>query len=230
MHHELKQEAVRLRIEEEMSYDEIRKRINVSKSTLHEWLKYFPLSRERILELEKANWTKNQAKIERYRVTMAEKRELGRREIHAKYLAKFVNLSEDSFFIAGLMLYLAEGGKRDHYRIVIANTDARIIKFFVGWLNRYLDISKESLRVELHLYPTMDVPKETLFWKSELDLSEGQFYKTQMRKLQKSSFSYRESFRHGTCSLSVCSVKKKTEIMMAIKAFLDLDELTYGRV
>jgi hypothetical protein len=129
-------------------------------------------------------------------------------------------LSDDAFFVAGLMLYAAEGSKKEAYHICVANTEGRIIKFFMEWLCKFFRIEREEFRAELHLYPTMDIPKEMLFWKTELGLEEGQFYKTQIRELKKSSFSYCESFRHGTCSLNVTSVKKKTEIMMAIKALM----------
>lgn len=221
MNHALKQKAIRLRKEKEWSYNAIRKELCVPKSTLHEWLKNFPLSRERIKELRRANWKKNEAKIELFRTTMAEKRERRRQEVYEIYREKFNNLSEDSFFAGGLMLYLAEGGKKDDYRICIANTDVQVRKFFMEWLNSFFDVDKGQLKAELHLYPTMDISKEKLFWKTELGFEDGQFYKTQIRELKKSSFSYPESFRHGTCSLVVTSVKKKTEIMMAIKAFMD---------
>jgi transposase-like protein len=222
MHHELKQEAIRLRVEEELSYDAIRKKLGVAKSTLHEWLKHFPLSRERILELKRANWTNNQAKIELYRTTMAEKRERSKQKIYDRYKKRFKKLSENSFFVAGLMLYLAEGAKTREYDIRIANTDVRIIKFFMRWLQKSFAISQGRLRAQLHLYPTMDIPKEILFWKKELEFEDCQFYKPEIRKLTKASFSYSESFRHGTCSLGFSSVEKKAEIMMAIRAFLDL--------
>jgi transposase-like protein len=220
MRHELKQRAVQMRMEKEMSYNAIRKELGVAKSTLHEWLKNFPLSRERILELKRTAWKKNEAKIELYRATMAEKRENRRQEIYEKYRGRFADISEESLFIAGLVLYLAEGAKTNEHAICITNTDSRVIKFFIGWLSGFWGVPKEKLRVELHLYPTMDIPREILFWKTELELEDYQFYKPQIRNFQKNSFSYRESFRHGTCSLSVCGVEKKMELMMAIKAFL----------
>ena len=222
MHHELKQEAIRLRVDEEWSYNAIRQKLGVSKSTLHQWLKHFPLSRERIYELRRANWTKNQAKIELRLITMAEKKEQKKKLAYEKYTLRFASLSHESLFAAGLMLYLAEGAKTDDYSISIANTNPRVIQFFIRWLGIFFDVPKEKFRAELHLYPTMDIPKEVLFWKTELGFEDYQFYKTQVRKLQKSSFSYRESFRHGTCGLSFCSVEKKTEIMAAIKALLDI--------
>ena len=76
------------------------------------------------------------------------------------------------------------------------------------------------MRAELHLYANMNIAKEEKFWKNELNLTPRQFYKTQIRQLSKASFSYSESFRHGTCSLYVSSVEKKMNLMMSIQAFL----------
>ena len=84
MHHRLKQKAIQLRVENELSYDAIHKKIGVAKSTLHEWLENFPLSRERVLELRRAAWKKNEAKIELFRLTMAEKREQKNKKIYEK--------------------------------------------------------------------------------------------------------------------------------------------------
>lgn len=223
MHHDLKQEAIRLRREEEWSYDAIRKKLGVAKSTLHEWLKHFPLTKERILELRRANWKKNEVKIELFRLAMQEKREKRNREVYEKYRRLLSKFSKDGFFAGGLMLYLAEGNKTSQSQVSLANTDSRVIRFFIKWLNHFFNVPRHTLRAQLHLYETMNVAEEYKFWKSELALDDYQFYKIQIRKLQKNSFSYQESFRHGTCSLVFSGVEKKREIMMAIKAFLDLN-------
>ncbi len=59
------------------------------------------------------------------------------------------------------------------------------------------------------------------FWKNELELNQSQFYKPWISKIKKGSFSYRESFRHGTCTAHAFGGEKKRELMMAIKAFVD---------
>ena len=128
---------------------------------------------------------------------------------------------KNTFFIAGLILYLGEGGKKDDTRIVLANTDPEIIRFFIKWLIDFLDVNKESIRVQLHLYENMALEKEQKIWQNITGLNKSQFYKTSVRKLQKSSFTYQGSHGHGTCSVYVLSVEKKRRVSMAIKAFLD---------
>jgi transposase-like protein len=218
---QLREQAIKLRTEKEFSYSKIRKRLGVPKSTLSYWLRGFPLSEEKIKELKKKGWKKAEVKIERFRAAMRRKRKIKEQGIYSKYQKKFKNLSKKVFFAAGLMLYLGEGDKRDYSKIALANTDPGIIKFFVQWLNEFLGIPKNKMKIGLHLYENMDIKKEKEFWKNELGFQEDQLYKPWITKLKKTSFSYRESFRHGTCSLYVLGVEKKRELMMAVQAFVD---------
>jgi hypothetical protein len=142
--------------------------------------------------------------------------------IYKKYLAKF-NKSDnidESFFVAGLMLYLGEGDKKNKNRVNLANTDPKIIRFFIRWVVYFFDIDKKKIKIQLHLYENMIIDDEENFWKKKLGISGNQLYKSQIRKLKKNSFSYKSTNSHGTCSLYILNTKLKTEIMMAIKALL----------
>lgn len=222
MHAILRRKAVELRLKKELSYGEIRKRLGVSKSTLSYWLKDFPLAEKRILELRRLGWQKGEVARERFRNTMRKKREEKERQVYDKYSTRLSRVSKEAFFAAGLMLYQGEGNKRDPYRIVLANTDSKLITFFIKWLEQFLGVAKKHLKVQLHLYNNMNIPEEIDFWKNKLGLLDTQFYKSIVRKMKKNSFSYRESFRHGTCQISFSSGEKKRELMMAIKAFGDI--------
>lgn len=221
MKSQLKEEALKLRIEQQLGYASIAKLLPVAKSTLSSWLKHYPLSEARIKQIRIQSLNKGEAKIERFRNTMRVKRERRFQESYTEYLKKFSQLSEESQFVAGLMLYLAEGSKKDDYHIALANTDPKVIRFFMRWANQFMDISWNSFRIQLHLYPNMDIDKEVIFWQKELGITTEQFYKHQIRVLRKGSFSYRESFRHGTCSVYFSSSDKKRELTAAIKAFVD---------
>ena len=120
------------------------------------------------------------------------------------------------------MLYLGEGSKTSYSKIALANTDPKIITFFIKWLTEFLDIPRKRMKAQLHLYPTMDIEKEKEFWKNTLDFKEEQFYKPYISKILRGSFNYKESFRHGTCSVYFGSVEKKSELMASIQAFIDL--------
>ena len=213
--------ALELRIKHSLGYGAIAKQIKVSKSTLGRWLKDLPLSKGRILELRREAWGRGESSRERFRETMRKKRELHEQKVYFKQRKRFKDLSHQTLFVAGLMLYLGEGDKKDRSRIGLANTDPWIIGFFVWWLGKFLDIPREKMRAELHLYESMDIPAEKRFWAKQTHFKRSQFYKDQVRPLRPSSFSYRESYRHGTCKILTGGVKQKTELMLSIKAFLD---------
>lgn len=217
----LREKAIKLRLKENLSYSEIRKRLNVPKSTLSYWLREYPLSEARIKELKRKGWKKGEASREKFRLSMRKKREAKDKEVYEVYRKKFANLPNNSLLVAGLMLYLGEGDKRRYERICLANTDIKIIKFFIKWLDEFLGIRREKIRLELHLHEGMNKEKEESFWRKELGLLKKQFYKSQVRKSRKGTYSYKESFRHGTCGIYVMGVEKKRELTMAIKAFVD---------
>lgn len=216
-----REKAIEMRLVQQLGYGEIAKKLRVSKSTLSRWLEDLPLSDERLLELRRFAWSKGEAKREQFRRTMRKKREEREQLIYSAQRKKLNRISEQTLFVAGLMLYVAEGDKKTRAEIAFANTDSTMILFFMRWLEKFLDIPKEKLRVQLHLYENMDVPKEERFWLEQLGLKKTQLCKTQIRPVRSGSFSYREPFRHGTCKLYVGGVAKKSELMLSIRAFFD---------
>lgn len=222
MDKDLRNKAIELRLNQRMSYGEIRQKLGVSKSTLSYWLREYPLTESEILKKRRAGWEKGEVSRERFRNTMRNKRRQREEEMYKAAVKKFSKLSAQSKYIAGLILYVAEGNKKDLYKISLANTDPAIIKFYMHWITSYFGVPKEQLRFQLHLYEGMDLQKETNFWRKELGIEKDQLYKTQVRKLQKNSFTYRESYRHGTCGVHVSDGKKKMQLMQEIRAFFDL--------
>ncbi len=223
---ELRQKAIKLRAESRLSYSEIQKRLNIPKSTLSYWLQEHPLDEAEIIELRRRAWLKGEVSRERFRNTMKKKRERLERGVYYQQTKKLINIKKESYFVAGLMLYLGEGDKKNRNRVGIANTDPAVIQFFVKWLKDFLEVKKQKIHAELHLYENMDIEAEKLFWEKITGFSKSQFYKTQIRKIQKGRFTYQGPQRHGTCSIIFASVDKKREIMMAIKALLYLYQKT----
>lgn len=222
MRSELRRKAIELRQGKKMSYSAIQKELDIPKSTLSGWLREYPLSEERILELRRRGWRSGEASRERFRNTMRKKRDMHFQELYKIEKQRLQKCTEDSRYTAGLALYAAEGAKKDLYRISLANTDSTIILFFIRWLAEFLDINKKELKFQLHLYKNMNIEKEIKYWKNSLKIGDGQLYKTQIRNLTKNSFVYQESFRHGTCSMYFSNKEKKARLMAGIRAFFDL--------
>jgi hypothetical protein len=210
-----------LRIKYQLSYSSILKQVRVSRSTLTRWLKDLPLTEERILELRRKGWSKGEAQRERIRETKRKKRAESERNLYEKIRAKFPELSHQTLFVAGLMLYQAEGDKKDPYHIGLANTDPQVIKFFIWWVQEFLKVEKSRIRIQLHLYDSMNTQVERKFWAQQTGLPYSQFYKDQIREIRPKSFSYSESFRHGTCKIYINGLKETQELMLSIRAFFD---------
>ena len=85
-------------------------------------------------------------------------------------------LSEREFLVAGAALYAGEGDKRDG-AIGMANTDARILVFFLDWLRRFFDIDERRLRVTLYLHEGLDLDVAEGYWSGALRIPRSQFGK-----------------------------------------------------
>ncbi len=216
-----REKAIDLRLVHKLGYSAIAKQVKVSKSTLSRWLEDLPLTDERVLELRREAWGRGEASREKFRQTMRMKRDERDHKIYLSQKKKLSRISEQSLFIAGLMLYAAEGDKKSRAEIAFSNTDSVMVLFFARWLERFLGIEQSKLRIQLHLYENMDVHAEETFWKKQLGMNQGQLCKSQIRPLRPGKFSYREPFRHGTCKLYVGGVVKKAELMLSIRAFFD---------
>src|SRR3989344_5161572 len=148
---DLKQQAIKLRLAGH-SYSQIKEKIGVSKSTLSGWLEKFPLSEKRIRELR----DNNPRRIEHYRNTMREKKEIRLRNIY-EIVSKDIGLfTKRDLFLAGLFLYWGEGTKSQNSMVTITNTNPAMLKFFIRWL-QLLGVKRKDLKVKLHLYSDMDI-------------------------------------------------------------------------
>lgn len=212
---DLKQKAIELR-QSGASYSEIKKKVNVSKSSLSLWLKSMPLSKERISELR----DKNPQRIERYRNTMLEKKNLRMKTVLADAAFKIKSISERDLLIGGIFLYMGEGSKTTKGTTALTNTNPKILKLFLEWLYLH-DIPKEKLKVQLHLYEDMDIEKQILFWVKTLNLNKKQFRKPHIKPTNSNSLSYKNQQGQGTCTVLYENVKMYETTMMYLKHIQD---------
>lgn len=210
------EKALALR-KQEMSYSQIKKILGVSKSTLSYWLRDYPLSQERIRELRDCN----ERRIEKFRETMRRKREKRLAEIYKVQKKLILPLSNREFFIAGLLLYWGEGTKSRRDGLSISNSDPAVIKFFIHWLNKNLEISKEKMRVWLHLYRDMDIDEEMKFWSKILEIPLSQFGRPYIKKTSSKRINHKGGFGHGTCNIRINNVSLAEKIFMSIKTISD---------
>ena len=208
-----RQKAIELRLSG-YSYSQIKNKLDISKSTLSGWLKNYPLSEKRIRELR--DW--NEKRIENYRKTCKIRKEKILKEIYNTQKKEIFPLSKRDLFVSGLFLYWGEGGKTKEAELILSNTNPVMIKFFIYWLKKCLDVDKDKIKVKLHLYKDMNIDNEINFWVKTLDIKRNQFIKPYIKNSNKSSITYKNGFGHGTCNVAIANAILSKRILMGLKA------------
>lgn len=188
--------AVAMRLEGK-SYSEIKRIVQVSKSTLSRWLKDMPLPEERVRSLR--DWSEK--RIERCRNTKAEKRRVEFEHSLKSVETNIGPLSERELLLAGTFLYWGEGGKTKPYAVSLSNTDPSIISCFISWVI-LLGAERQKFRVRLHLYSDMKPEQEIDWWSNELRLPKAQFARSYIKRSSRTHITYVQRFTHGTCNVT----------------------------
>ena len=192
-----KEKAIKLRLEG-FSYSQIKSEMNLSKSTLSNWLSNYPLSPEKIRELRDLN----PRRIENCRNTKAKKVSERLDKVYTKAASDILVLNKRELFVAGLFLYWGEGSKSERTTTGLSNTDPAMLRFFLKWLY-LMGVSQKKLNIVLQLYVDMDVNKEINFWSKELDLPRNLFKRCYIKGSTLSGLTYKRGFGHGTCNIRV---------------------------
>lgn len=214
-----KEIAFQLR-KEGKSYRDIQKELGISRSSLCDWFKNeqwsqhiahknhqnnLSLSKDRMIKLNQA---RNKMLEEKYMLV----------EIEAE--KEFNIFKKDPLFAAGLMIYAGEGDKKSKNINRVSNSDFYIHKIFIKFVEKYLYISKDNIKIALILYPDLDVTECLNRWSKELNITKVNFHKTQIIKGKEKSKKLQYGVGISIISTTVV-VKKK------ILKWLDLASI-YG--
>lgn len=176
---QLKSKAIKLR-KKGLSYGEIKKEINVSKSTLSYWLKTIPLTPEQRERL----YTNSILNMARGAQSQRERR---KREIE-KILKESgqeiqLPLSFETYRLIGAFLYWAEGRKTDGFEIV--NSDPHFILFMVRWFEKIFKVSPQNLTAYLNIYHQQNEIEMKHFWSQLTGIPLKNFRKSFVKPLNK---------------------------------------------
>ena len=122
-----------------LTYSEIREIIPVPKGTLSNWCHSLVLTEDQIQAIRaRMPSQKGVPKDSQWRRRIAIKRI---REEAAQYATEHC---DDAFFVAGVVLYWAEGSKwRNDF--AVANTDPAVLRLFVSWVRTHLSDQADSV-------------------------------------------------------------------------------------
>ena len=195
---ELRRQARNLR-KKGKTYQEIRKVIPVSKSTLSLWLRDLPRpkrTRNASLagEANKKRWS-------RIRQLLLEEDT----EEFASY-----ELNRNAVTFIGAALYWAEGQKRVGFNF--ANSDPFMIEVYLWWLRNIIEVDESDLKANIHVYLDGEVNYEEVlnFWSDLTGIEEYNFYSPQIltADVKKTQVRHVKVLKHGVLHLKVLSALK----------------------
>ena len=195
--------AEKLRREQGMSYREIAARLKISKSTLSGWLKGIVLTPAQEARLQKrlqgnrASFAARALPINRQRYRLAREAAYQSGVAVVAQLPPGAEVDELAF----ALLYLGEGTKGQG-KVQLASMDAAILRFVRWCLPALYGIDEGRLSFRLNLVERARRREKALiaWWARTLDVTPGQFAKTQFDKrsgTQQVSKEYR-----GVCTVT----------------------------
>ena len=198
MKYEEKQLAIKLR-KRGKSYNEILKKVRVSKGTLSLWLRGIKLTKKQEKELYVTRRQKNA------RLLADMKQEKKKRQIENINKAakkQIFNLIKDRLFLAGLMLYWAEGDKSEQAELVkFSNSDPKMIEFMMKWFRKICKVEEQRFRIALHIHELHNEIYLKKYWSHLTNIPIKQFHKTQIKS---TSIGHRKKMLYnGTCSIRI---------------------------
>lgn len=170
---EVFQKVIELR-KKGLSYTEIQIETGIAKSTINNWLTFagLTLTKEH-LQISRNKYLQNNViATAASKITRARQKDS---DIQNFIKAKRNNF-DDPLFVAGVMLYEAEGSKSSSNGF--SNSDFRLINLYISFLEKYFSISKnENLRFRLFIHEVRknDLSRIKRFWANKISIDKNQF-------------------------------------------------------
>jgi transcriptional regulator with XRE-family HTH domain len=139
--------ARELRRGEGASIKDIARRIGVSVSSVGLWVRDIELTPEQHAALAARNVAYNRQMSGTWKQAAKRRAERMSFQEHGRALARI----GDPLFVAGCMLYWAEGAKGRN-QLQFANSDPVMARYFVDFLKTYFALCGDEIRITCHLY------------------------------------------------------------------------------
>ncbi|NBV77875.1 hypothetical protein EBR66_06950 [bacterium] len=127
------------------------------------------------------------------------------------------NIPKAVLFGVGVGLYWGEGTKSNPTSIRLGNSDPRLIRVFVSFLEHCFAIQRSKLRFGLQIFGDMDADKTIAFWKRELSVSRKQFLPSVVVTPHRGVGNYRVKTKTGVVTLYFHNKKLRDIIVSSIE-------------
>lgn len=192
-----------------LSMGEIAHKLSVSKGSVSKWVDKVVLTdaQKKTLSLN----GRSKASIEKRRLSRLKNETAKRQETIDLARSQVRNITERELWLAGAMLYWAEGGKTNRGIVRFSNSEPEMIKIMMAFFRRVCGVPEGKFRGAIHIHPHLDHIKAEKYWSEISGIPQKQFYKT-YRKMNVASKHKRDNLPLGTMDIYVCS----TELFLRI--------------
>ena len=216
---ETKEQAITFR-KQGFSYKEIMRFFPVAKGTVSNWCKDIELTSGQIRRLQERK--KQGSYVAGLKGSKANQKrraeEVRQIKENAKYEAPL--LIGNSLWIAGLMLYWAEGNKSKN--VGVTNSDPNVIKFMMEWFREYCNVDSAKFKFYLNLHSGQDEEEIKEFWSGLTRLPKEQFGKSYIKK---EGTGHRKKILYkGTLRITICNSNLLHRILGWIEGVIDVFE------
>ena len=202
----IREKAIQLRKEQQLTLDEIVERLQMKRTTVYYWIKDIPIPR-----------TEKQSEAQRRRAEKNSKRYAEKREAaYAEGMEQAPELFSDPLFRDFVVLYLAEGTRRNRNEVEFVNSNPRMVRLAQVFIRKFTK-RKVVYRLQYHIDQNPDELKD--FWSSTLEIISDDI------KIQRKSNSGKLSGRNWRSTHGVLTVSTSDTYFRAkLQAWMDYVE------
>jgi hypothetical protein len=183
-----KDDLVQLYYTKKWSMQQIAEHYTCSANKVVYWMKEFQLERRGWSE---ATYVYKNPKGDPFTITLPE------------------TIEEKELFALAIGLYLGEGTKKGIHNVAMVNSDPKILRIFIQFLEKFCGIARSDLRAGLNIFADCDVAGAIVWWTEQLKINAKQFYQPLVRQ-PKSAYSNKSE--RGTVSLTFSNTKLLQQI------------------
>jgi Homeodomain-like domain len=226
MFNEIKEKAIKLR-KKGYSVNRIAKDLKKSKSTISIWVRDVELTEEQKKELRDKNPIFNPLLrgcggtnvVKVFYNKLREKYRKTGRELAIKN-------QKNTNFVAGLMLYWAEGYRSNNKSTVkFTNTQMEMVKFFLSFLKKYFNVKNSDIKISVYYHEGQrSITEIQNYWLANLSLNPTNLNRPYLENKRNITNKRKNRYPYGICNLIVYKTEILQQIYGAIQEYIGFEK------
>ena len=201
------------------SINQIVAEAGLSKASVSVWVRDIVLTKSQKTKITERG--RSIESIEKRRLSRFANEDKKRRLVMDSAKTDIPSISIHELKIIGAMIYLGEGGKTQHGKVCVANSDPLVIKMMMKFFREVCQVPEKKFFGHIHTFDNADIEKTEKFWAQVTKIPRNQFYKTYIKQ-SVASLHKRKPLPYGTCDVGVCDTRLFLTIMGWIEKIKEL--------